>query len=91
MCRQELGKLKKFSRVGDCVVSHAHLWALQHHCRNCGQSVCDPCSSKRLSLPHYSIQESTRVCDVCFKKLDKSYVDRQAHEMLTLLLQQVQE
>lgn len=44
---------------------------LQHHCRNCGKSVCGQCSGKRVSLPHFGVDEPTRVCDICYKKVEK--------------------
>ena len=44
---------------------------LQHHCRNCGKSVCTTCSEKRASLPHFGVNEPTRVCDICYKKVEK--------------------
>jgi len=37
----------------------------QHHCRNCGQTFCNTCCSKKISLPDLGIEEEARVCDGC--------------------------
>ncbi len=39
-------------------------WSLRrHHCRACGNVVCNSCSSHRMVLDSNSL---SRVCDVCF-------------------------
>ncbi|KAI8872754.1 hypothetical protein GQ42DRAFT_112936, partial [Ramicandelaber brevisporus] len=43
----------------------------KHHCRNCGQTFCQACSSNNLPLPHYAIEEAVRVCNPCYLKLKK--------------------
>ncbi|KAI9265923.1 hypothetical protein BY458DRAFT_513040 [Sporodiniella umbellata] len=55
----------------------------RHHCRRCGQIVCDKCSSNRIRLPAEEIIEdpmisssqytflasqTQRVCDICFRE-----------------------
>jgi hypothetical protein len=36
-----------------------------HHCRRCGESVCDPCSPSREPLTLYAYAEPVRVCVAC--------------------------
>ncbi|XP_039294363.1 zinc finger FYVE domain-containing protein 1 [Nilaparvata lugens] len=37
-----------------------------HHCRDCGQGVCDKCSQQRRPVPHRNWDQPVRVCDNCF-------------------------
>ncbi|CAG0884574.1 unnamed protein product [Cyprideis torosa] len=39
---------------------------LLHHCRNCGQGVCDDCSKKRMPVPERGWDDPVRICDGCF-------------------------
>lgn len=40
----------------------------RHHCRSCGQAVCDFCSQNRKPVPERGWNSDVRVCDCCNKK-----------------------
>ncbi|EDO25334.1 predicted protein, partial [Nematostella vectensis] len=40
-----------------------------HHCRSCGGSFCEACSSKRMTLPRLGYDTFERVCDACYHAL----------------------
>ncbi|OQR94468.1 hypothetical protein ACHHYP_01260 [Achlya hypogyna] len=42
---------------------------LRHHCKNCGNSVCNAHSRNQLPLPKYGILRTVRVCDMCTKEV----------------------
>ena len=39
----------------------------KHHCRSCGQGVCDSCSQHKLPVPSKGWNYPVRVCDSCVK------------------------
>ncbi|CAF1207789.1 unnamed protein product, partial [Didymodactylos carnosus] len=41
----------------------------KHHCRNCGETFCQACSSKQCPIPKYGIDKDVRVCVACYDKL----------------------
>jgi pimeloyl-ACP methyl ester carboxylesterase len=41
----------------------------RHHCRNCGNVVCNDCSLQRIPLPHLHQESPVRVCDKCLANL----------------------
>lgn len=41
----------------------------RHHCRMCGESFCDACSSKRAAIPKMGVEKPVRVCDACYEEL----------------------
>lgn len=40
----------------------------KHHCRKCGKTFCQPCSSKTMALPELALYEEVRVCEICYSK-----------------------
>ena len=43
----------------------------RHHCRQCGQCVCGPCSTNRKFLESSRSGQLKRVCDRCFSRGDE--------------------
>ncbi|KAJ1520050.1 hypothetical protein ONE63_004279 [Megalurothrips usitatus] len=41
----------------------------QHHCRSCGQAVCDKCSAPRHAIPSMGFEFDVRVCEPCYAQL----------------------
>ena len=39
-----------------------------HHCRACGQGVCDDCSQERRAVPSRGWDHPVRVCNGCSQK-----------------------
>lgn len=47
----------------------------RHHCRKCGDPVCDACSKNRIRLTRYA-QSSVRACTTCFKAHEEEAENR---------------
>jgi hypothetical protein len=41
----------------------------RHHCRDCGQSVCDGCSNQTRFVSRLGIDTEVRACDVCAARM----------------------
>lgn len=67
------------SQVDSCCVCQQQLqrklWSI-HHCRRCGQGVCDGCSSKRRCVPSRGWVTPVRVCDGCDEALDRGIKEK---------------
>jgi len=46
--------------------SEAQQARVMHHCRSCGNIVCEACSQHQMTLPAYGIIAPARVCDPCY-------------------------
>ena len=49
----------------DCDSEFSFLWNRVHHCRNCGQCFCEPCSKDRAAIPRFGYLKPVRVCRNC--------------------------
>ncbi|XP_059480762.1 zinc finger FYVE domain-containing protein 1-like [Neocloeon triangulifer] len=59
------------SEVKECYVCRTPLPTAKqktHHCRECGQGVCQPCSGNKRPVPSRGWDTPVRVCDSCFKR-----------------------
>ncbi|DAZ93389.1 TPA: hypothetical protein N0F65_012446, partial [Lagenidium giganteum] len=59
-------KLDKKCRI--CLLKFSYFKS-RHHCRNCGESVCNTHSSRRLPLKHFGLEAPQRVCILCYDEL----------------------
>lgn len=50
---------------------HGVLDKRRHHCRGCGQAVCNKCSLNRKKVLEHGWKTNVRVCDTCWKKKDE--------------------
>lgn len=63
-----------FENVANCRKCNTSFGMLtrKHHCRACGRTFCQPCSSKSTPLPQFNISESVRVCDQCYSDIQSA-------------------
>lgn len=54
----------------------------RHHCRSCGQGVCDNCSEGRHPVPERGWPTEVRVCDDCYKKLTTEWKCKFAYGLI---------
>jgi len=43
----------------------------KHHCRNCGKTACDTCSTKEALIPAFGFVQPVRVCNPCYDVLSR--------------------
>jgi zinc finger FYVE domain-containing protein 1 len=56
--------------IHKCCVCHCELPTAKkkaHHCRDCGQGVCQDCSNNRRPVSRRGWDTPVRVCNTCFK------------------------
>ena len=56
--------------IADCHVCHTEFneKIAIHHCRCCGQGVCDSCSQSRKPVPSRGWDQPVRICNECDEK-----------------------
>jgi hypothetical protein len=42
----------------------------RHHCRHCGNVLCEKCTTKRTTIPHLQYNKPMRVCETCFAMIE---------------------
>nr|CCA18679.1 conserved hypothetical protein [Albugo laibachii Nc14] len=59
-------KLEKRCKI--CLLKFSYFKS-RHHCRNCGESVCNTHSNRRIPLQHIGLLSPQRVCILCYDNL----------------------
>jgi len=67
----EICKTPFFWNVSDMWANKSMSFARQHHCRLCGNAVCDTCSKHQSTYPLKGHELPVRVCDSCVKGIEK--------------------
>lgn len=52
-----------------CDVRLRRMTGKKHHCRHCGQVICEACTGGNLPLLMFNIDKPSRVCTTCFSTL----------------------
>uniref|UniRef100_A0A1B6LJN3 FYVE-type domain-containing protein n=1 Tax=Graphocephala atropunctata TaxID=36148 RepID=A0A1B6LJN3_9HEMI len=57
------------NEIQDCIVCHKPFTGTdtKHHCRACGEGVCEDCSGHNRPVPERGWEEPVKVCDKCYK------------------------
>jgi hypothetical protein len=42
----------------------------RHHCRHCGNILCQKCTTKRTTIPHLQYTKPMRVCETCYAMIE---------------------
>ena len=58
----------------------------RHHCRQCGEVVCGPCSRNKKSLPDLGFPSPVRVCSECFSEPIPYSLERHERALCSLAL-----
>ncbi|XP_049841718.1 zinc finger FYVE domain-containing protein 1-like [Schistocerca gregaria] len=61
---------KPNNEIKDCSNCHTffEMGDTKHHCRACGEGVCENCSSHQMEVPERGWHYPVRVCDECYSK-----------------------
>lgn len=73
VCKKQFGTAEELALIArsgqNCQSPHREIFQdrRRHHCRDCGQAVCNPCSLSRQPVPERGWNTDVRVCDTCTK------------------------
>lgn len=61
---------KPNAEIKECIVCKLQFssTSIKHHCRACGEGVCDECSKRTMCVPERGWNTPVRVCNFCYKR-----------------------
>ncbi|XP_050421962.1 zinc finger FYVE domain-containing protein 1-like isoform X2 [Adelges cooleyi] len=61
---------KPNAEIKECIVCKLQFssTSVKHHCRACGEGVCDECSKRSMCVPDRGWDTPVRVCNFCYKR-----------------------
>lgn len=57
---------KMDDKCANCGKEFMKILVPRHHCRNCGNSFCSNCISKKSTLPHFGYYNKVLICEDCY-------------------------